>query len=314
MKIVYLGSGEFGVPSLMWLREAHAVGLVVTQPARPAGRGRHEVETPIAQLAHTLQLAHVPAADVNAPEVVEKIRQLRPEVLVVIAFGQKIGPELLKLPGCRVVNLHGSLLPAYRGAAPINWAIIKGERRTGVTVIELNERFDAGAILGTSELEIKPLDTAGELHDRLAELGPGLLQEVLEKLACGEAQPIPQDETKASKAPKLKKEHGAIHWNQPAEQIQRQILGMWPWPGAYCLLRQQGRESAERISIARAEAIPGPAGEPGQVGPDLTVACGTGRLRLLEVKPDNSKLMKFADFVNGHHLKSGDRFLDGEKF
>ena len=171
MRIVFLGSGDFGCSSLRRLQECgHALLQVVTQPARQSGRGRKVKPTAIAALAAELKLPCVETANVNAADVVTKIRAFEPEVLVVIAFGQKIGKELLQIPNCRVINLHGSLLPKYRGAAPINWAIINGETETGLTVIELNEQWDAGDILGQVKTQIQPTQTAGELHDRLAEM------------------------------------------------------------------------------------------------------------------------------------------------
>jgi methionyl-tRNA formyltransferase len=320
MRIVFLGSGEFGCPSLKWLSESgHEVAEVITQPARPAGRGKNVAPTPIAELAGTLHLKVCECGDVNDPAVVEHVQSLRPEVLLVIAFGQKIGGALLNLPPTRAINLHGSLLPRYRGAAPINWAIINGEKETGVTVIELNERWDAGAILGQARTAIAPTETAGELHDRLALLGPPLVEDILARIAQGNAQPLIQDEKQACRAPKLQKTDGAIHWEQGAEQIRNRIHGLWPWPGAFCMLAQKTRTQAERVAIARAEVVVEAGGGawkggtviPGTVMGDMTIACGEGRLRMLQVRPDNGKLMDFAAFVNGRHLQSGDRFLNG---
>ena len=318
MRIIFLGSGEFGCESLRWLNgSGHEVVQVVTQPARRAGRGRKVIATPIARLAAELNLPCREAGDVNEPAITQSIVDLKPDILLVIAFGQKIGPALLNMPHCVTINLHGSLLPKYRGAAPINWAIINGEPQTGLTVIELNEVWDAGRILGQVATDIGAQETAGELHDRLAKMGPGLLAEVLEKIQTGTMTPQVQDSKLASRAPKLAKTDGAIHWNRPAEQIRNHIHGMWPWPGAYCNLQQAEKQHGERVTIARAECLVAPAdsdvssGAPGELAEDLSIVCGQGRLKLLQVKPTGGRLMSFDDFVNGRHLQSGDRFLDG---
>ena len=317
MRIVFLGSGEFGVESLKWLTSSrHQILEVITQPARPAGRGRKLQPTPIAELAGKLKLHSTQAGDVNELSSVEHIHNLQPEVLLVIAFGQKIGSALLNLPGCRVINLHGSLLPKYRGAAPINWAIIKGEKQTGLTIIELNQGWDAGNILGQASTEINPMETAGELNDRLALLGPELVKDVVEKIERRTDAPLSQDDAQASRAPKLRKADAALNWDQPADQIRNFIHGMWPWPGAHCRLQQVNRNKPELISIARAEVISDQpalddAETPGTVADDMCVICKPGRIKLLQVRPVNSKLMDFIDFINGRHLQPGDRFLNG---
>ncbi len=319
MRIVFLGSGEFGCESIKWLvgssGRKHQVLEVITQPARQAGRGRKMHPTPIASVAEELNLPYRQSENVNNHELVDHITSLEPEILLVIAFGQKIGTALLNLPNCRVINLHGSLLPKYRGAAPINWAIINGEKQTGLTVIEVNEFWDAGNILGQVATEIKPQETAGELHDRLAIMGPHLVGEVLEKIAQGTDAPLIQDDSLACRAPKLEKNDGKIRWNQGVRGIRNFIHGMWPWPGAFCQLQQKAKTMPERVCIGRAEVISECADEttepPGTVTEDMSIICRPGKIKLLEIRPDNSKLMDFAAFVNGRRLQPGDRFLDG---
>ena len=320
MRIVFFGSGPFGEECLRWLSASgHELLEVVTQPARPTGRGRKVASTPIGQLAEDLGLVVRESDNVNDPAFVARLGSLRPQVLLVIAFGQKLGPALLGRPEFRTVNLHGSLLPKYRGAAPVNWAIIRGEKETGLTLIEMDEGWDTGAILGQVKTAIGPGETAGELYDRLAAMGPKLLAEVLEQIAQRKDRPRPQDEALASRAPKLNKSDGAIRWSLPARTICNHIHGMWPWPGAFCYLRQQGRNRQERLSLARAAVLPSPepsGGQeaenlPGSLAEDMSVVCGQGRLQLLEVKPEAGKRMPFADFVNGRHLQKQDRFLDG---
>ncbi len=335
MRIVFMGSGEFGCQSLAGLHGSrHKIVEVVTQPARPAGRGKTLKKTAIAVMAHKLGLDCTEQANVNEPEFVEHIRQLRPDVILVIAFGQKIGNELLNMPNCQCINLHGSLLPAYRGAAPINRAIMNGEKHTGITVIELNDKWDSGAILGIRKVAINDNETAGELHDRLAKLGPELILEVLAKIEQGAIIPLPQDDSQASYARKLTKAEGAIRWSKNAEEIRNHIHGTWPWPGAYCKLQQQGKTKLIRVNIARAKVMQtnqtqtltnnsqektianstSNTNKPlcGTIVEDMTVVCGNDtQLQILEIKPENSRLMSFADFINGRHIKPGDRFLNG---
>jgi len=318
MRIVFIGSGELGVESLRWLgRSGHQVIEVVTPPARPAGRGRKLHPTVIAEEAIRLQLPLQEVEDINNSEFVEHIRDLRPEIILVIAFGQKIGAGLLNLPGCRVINLHGSLLPKYRGAAPINWAVINGEKQTGLTVIEINEIWDGGNILGKLATDIKPGERAGELYQRLALLGPQLIEEVLVKILQGTDRALVQDDSQASRAPKLRKSDAGLKWNQPAEKICNFIHGMWPWPGAFCQLQQEGKK-IERITLAQAQVITQAGSEksdgadkPGILTEDMNIICGEGRVALLQVKPENGKLMDFSAFVNGRRLKTGVQFLDG---
>jgi methionyl-tRNA formyltransferase len=316
MKIIFFGSGEFGCETLRWLSgSSHQLLEIVTQPARPAGRGKKVQPTPIAQLAAQLQLPCRETPNINDPAFVGHITALNPNVLLVIAFGQKIGPEYLNMPSCRVINLHGSLLPQYRGAAPINRAIMDGQRQTGLTVIELNQVWDGGNILGSLAADILPLETAGELHDRLAALGPQLVADVLSQIEQGTDKPLPQDEDQATRAPKLQKTDAALDWTMPAETIRNRIHGLWPWPGAFCYWQPPGGELPLRLTIARAKIAPqyqsNPPATAGTLDEHLNIICGRDALKLLEVKPENSRLMKFEDFVNGRRLQPGDRFLNG---
>lgn len=312
MNIVFMGGGEFGCDTLRWLNSSHHQVLrVFTQPARPAGRGRSTTPTPIAQLCEKLQLDCLETANINSPENIGLLAALQPDVIVVIAFGQWLGSGLLKLPA-RIINLHSSLLPKYRGAAPINWAIIKGEAVTGVTVIEINEVWDGGGILASESLEIGQTETAGELHDRLAALGPALIAEVLGEIEAGIYNPQKQDDCQACKAPKMKKEDGKVDFSRPAAEIKCQILGMWPWPGAFCHLQQEGAVEQLRVSLCRCElAKKGQSNlPPGTFDSQLDIVCGDGQvIRLLEVKPDNGKLMPFKAFANGKRIKAGERVV-----
>ena len=233
MRIVYLGSGEFGVPCLQGLFESeHKLCMVVTQPAQPCGRGRKLRATAVARWAETRGIPCVGTENVNSPEMVEKIAACRPDALVVIACGQKIGPTLVTMPSRGAINVHASLLPKLRGAAPINWAIIRGETHTGISIITLAEKIDAGDVLGQTETLIGTHETAGQLHDRLAVIAVPLLMETLYQLESGKATYTAQDRTLATFAPKLQKSDGYLDFTESAQVLSRRMRGFWPWPGA----------------------------------------------------------------------------------
>jgi len=316
MNLVYLGSGEFGVPCLDALKASrHALALVVTQPANPAGRGRKPQSTPVAQWAAAHGVPVVETDNVNSPEMLTRIADCRPEVLVVIAFGQKIGPELVRLPAKGAINVHASLLPKYRGAAPINWAILRGETHTGNSIITLAEKIDAGDILAQSGTAIGLLETAGELHDRLAQSAAPLLLETLDRIDAGTATYTKQNEAEVTFAPKLHKSDGFLDFSQSAESLALKIRGLSPWPGAAAAFVSRQTEKTTRVVIASAEVVSAGASSlpPGTFDEDLNVVCGTGRLKLLSLKPAGSGLMKFRAFVNGWHVHPGDRLVTIEE-
>lgn len=316
MRIVFLGSGEFAVPTLRHLtKSAYDVALVVTQPARPSGRGRRTTPTPVCQAAKELNLETVEVQDVNAPDIACRIRSLDVRLGLAIAFGQKLGPGLLDSMPAGCINLHASLLPKYRGAAPINWAILRGEQRTGCTVFRIVERMDAGPILTARWTAIKPEETAGELHDRLAAIGVDAVDAALE-LFEGTAIPegTPQDDTEATKAPKLKKADGYIRFDRPVVDIIRHIHGMTPWPGASA--RYQSAEGQwEKVNITRArraEVPSKPIIAPGTIDERRYVAAQDGSVEILEIKPSSGRTMTWPDYVNGRHVALGDQFLTPE--
>jgi len=299
MHLVYFGSGAFGLPALRRLDEAHEILLVVTQPDRPAGRKRRLTPTPIAEFA---QMRGIPIArpeSVNEPAVVEDIRGRGAEGFVVIAYAHKLGPELLG--DTFAINLHASLLPKYRGAAPINWAMINGERQTGLSVITLAQTMDAGSILARRVTEIDPMETAGELHDRLAELGPDLVLETLDRHRSGTLQPSAQDESAATRAPRLTKADGTVAFDQPAEAVRCRVHGLTPWPGCTVMLEEKP------LRLLRVEDVPteGPLPGAGAIRDDLTVACESGAVRLLSVQPPGGKSMTFPAYCNGHQVAPG---------
>lgn len=310
--MVFLGTGDFAVPALRAVVAAgHDVVRVISQPDRPAGRGRKIRPTAAHAATEALGLAHIQTEDVNALDVDATFGDA--EIGVVAAFGQKIGARILRRMPRGCVNIHGSILPAYRGAAPFQWAMINGEATTGVTVFELNERWDAGPLLATRETPIGETETADELHDRLAELGAGLIVETLARLENGTIEPQAQDPERASRAPKLSRADGTVDFGAPAGRVVRRIHGLWSWPTATVLYRQRaGKE--ERVQLVRArvvdrETMPTEERPPGGVFPDRTVQAGAGRFELLEVKPAGKGLMPFDAFANGRNLGPGDRFL-----
>ncbi len=256
MKIIYLGSGEFGIECLNVLgRSSHSLQFIVTQPPHPAGRGRKPNPTPAAHWANTHSIPFVETDNVNTPGVMEKMSDYKPDLIVVIAFGQKIGNELINLPPKGAMNVHASLLPKYRGAAPINWAIINGETKTGISIITLAEKMDAGSILAQSQTDIGPDETAGQLHDRLAQMAAPLLLKTIEQIADGSIIYTGQDHSEATVAPKLKKSDGFIDFNESADALARKIRGFWPWPGASATYLSKKTNKSIRVNIAMAEVV-----------------------------------------------------------
>jgi len=316
MDIIFLGSGEFGLCCLEALQQSrHKPVFIVSQPPHPAGRGRKQRPTAVAQWAAANSIPFLETDNVNTEENISRIASLNPDLIVVIAFGQKIGNDLIDLPAKGAINVHASLLPRYRGAAPINRAIINGDEETGISIIELAEKMDAGDILGQVKTKIKPGETAGELHNRLAELAAPLLLETIDKIADASVVRVVQDHSRATLAPKLKKSDGLLDFTKPAEVLYHRILGFWPWPGASAHYVSQKSGKTERVIIAEAEVIdssnkkqPGP----GVFDENLNVSCGEGALKIKKIKPAGGRLMDFAAFVNGRGTSSGD-FLTNSK-
>ena len=313
MNIVYLGSGQFGLPCLdAILGSRHKIALVITQPAQPAGRGRKEKPTPVAEWAVENNIPVIEAHDVNSPEIIDKIKSCKPDLLVVIAFGQKISKDVTGIAPKGAINVHASLLPKYRGAAPINWAIINGDSETGISIITVAERMDAGDILAQDRTDIDGEESAGELHDRLAILAAPLLVTTIDQIAAGTAKYTKQDDAIATRAPKLKKADGFLDFTEPAELLHRKMLGLWPWPGVSAIYKSQKSDRAERVIFAKADIMrmDNPANlPPGTIDENLNVVCGKDRLQIMQLKPENSRLMSFADFVNGRRVSPGDRFV-----
>lgn len=316
MRLILLGSGEFALPTFEHLRQRHQVVAVVSQPDRPAGRGRKLQPTAVASWAAQRQLFLLTPPDANIPDVVARLGALRPDVSVVIAFGQKLSPGLLEALGPLSINLHASLLPRFRGAAPINWAILAGDSETGLSVISLAQRMDAGLIYAQCRTPIDPLETAGELHDRLAAMGPKLIDEVLGLHAQGRLRGQPQDESLATKAPKLTKADATVDFTADSTAVRCRIHGLTPWPGVTVTVRQDQDDSKTfPLKLLRVKSLPDAASSacltPGTVVPSpssrrgLAVVCGCGLIELLEVQPPGSRPMPIADFLRGHPISAG---------
>jgi methionyl-tRNA formyltransferase len=299
MKLVFLGAGAFGLPSLESLAREHEIALVVTQPDRPAGRGKVMTPTPIAARAAELGLPVIKPADVNAPEVVAQVRGVGADAWVVIAFGQKLSRELVD--GVFAINLHGSLLPAYRGAAPIQRAVMDGGAETGVSVISIAERMDGGLVYATRARPIGATETSDEVHDALALLGPEALASVLAAQEAGRAVGAAQDESKATRARKLSKADGTVDLAaRDARSARAWINGLNSWPG--CTVAIGGLE----VKLLRVrEGVGG--GEPGVVRADGCVAAISGSIEILEVQPAGGRAMSWGDFVRGRPQVVGQR-------
>jgi methionyl-tRNA formyltransferase len=301
LRVIFAGSGAFGLPTLAALKSQ--IALVISQPDRPAGRGRRNTPTPIAQFALDNQLPLLRTDQINAETLPDA------DVMVVIAFGQKISQEQAHHPRLGSVNLHASLLPKYRGAAPIAWAIFNGESVTGNSVIRLAEKMDAGAILAQSRLQIGDVETTSELHDRLAADGVALIGRVLDDLAAGRAVETLQDDSQASTAPKLSRQDAKIDWTADAPSIARRICALWSWPGCRVSLRDAAGHELAKLSLVRARAIPGegPRWHDGEIETTghICVAGGAGAIEILELQPQGRRPMSLADYRRGHAWMPG---------
>lgn len=316
MKVVFLGSGAFGLRTLEAIAASHEVPLVVSQPDRPAGRGRRETPTPIAARVLSDQEAGIGGLAtttlhrtdaINGSEALAAIEVARPDALVVIAFGQKLGTELLA--DRFAINLHASLLPRWRGAAPINRAMMAGDPVSGISVISLASRMDAGEVHALRETPIDPTETAGELHDRLAALGPEAVLEVLDRLADGRIESVAQDESLVTQAAKLGRKDATVDFSVPASTVRAMAHGLVPWPGCEVSVSvPEGESGPERLRIHRlmVDSHDVISDRPvGSVDEDGLVACGRGLVRLLEVQIAGGRVLEWQDFHRGRPLPEG---------
>jgi methionyl-tRNA formyltransferase len=305
-KILFMGTPEFAVPSLkILLEQDQAVIGVVTQPDRPKGRGKQPAPPTIKVFAEAHRVPVFQPERVRSPEFLELFRRLAPDLVVVVAFGQILPKEMLERPRLGCINVHPSLLPMYRGAAPLNWAIIRRETRTGVTIMQMDEGMDSGAILLQEETAIGDQETVGELHDRLAVRGAQLLMETIGMIEAGEIRRRPQDHAAATFAPRLRKEDGLIRWEADVRAIVQLIRGLSPSPCAYTYF--DGKILRIFHAIGMDTPSPAPPGTISISGNELMVTAGNGMVSLLDVQLEGKKRMLIQDFLRGCRLKPGDR-------
>ncbi|WP_027720034.1 MULTISPECIES: methionyl-tRNA formyltransferase [unclassified Desulfurobacterium] len=309
--VVFMGTPDFAVPSLKGLLDSDMfnVSLVVTQPDKPAGRGRRLKAPPVKVIAESHGIPVVQPLKVKGnEELMDRLKAISPDFIVVAAYGKILPSELLEIPKIAPVNVHASLLPRYRGASPIQSALLNGDAKTGVTIMKITEKLDSGDIYIQEETSISLDDTAQTLHDRLAKIGGRLLVKALPLIASGKLKPVPQDDSKATYCTQIKKEDGRIDWRDDVENIFNKVRAFTPWPSAFTHFK------GKLLKITKALPVEGH-GEPGVVmdvdREGFYVGTGKGVLKVLKVKPEGKREMNADDFVRGYRLKTGDRLGEG---
>ena len=313
LRVIFCGTPAFGLPALEALLKdpRFSVEAVITQPDRPRGRGQQRAESPIKEAAVKADIPVHQPEKIRADATAERMKEIEPDAVVIIAYGQIISRDLLEIPRLGWINLHGSLLPKYRGAAPVQRAVLAGEKKTGLTTMRIDAGLDTGPILDQREMEIRPDETAPELMARMSEIGAAMIIDTLLKLDCGELQPRAQDNSQASYAPAIKKEEGLIDWRKSAAEIYYGVRAFEPWPGAYTRFRGKlchiwGKPSAE-ISLEAGASTE--CGKIVQHGRTLAIVCGGNSFLDLEaVRPEGRKRVTALEFANGARLAADDRF------
>lgn len=305
MRVVFMGTPDFAVPSLQKLLDAgFEVCAVYTQPDKPKGRGHKLQAPPVKELALRHEIPVFQPASLRKEEVQQELQSFQPDVIVVVAYGKILPKAVLDLPRLGCINVHGSLLPKYRGAAPIQWTVINGDGTGGVTTMFMGEGLDTGDMLLKAETPVGAEETAGQLFDRLKDLGADLLLETLEKLERGKLTPVPQNEEDATHAPMLSKELSVIDWSKPARELHDLIRGLNPWPSAYSYL--DGKKL--KIHASRVTEGSGEAGKAFSKDGNLLVYCGKDALELTEIQTENGKRMDGKSYLLGHPLNKDSRF------
>lgn len=310
MTIVFFGTSGFAVPSLVKLSKFHDIAAVVTKPDKPKGRNLKPAPSIVKIKADSLGIPVISIDEMPAAQALAVLKKYKADLFVVIAYGKILSVEILSLPELYSIGLHASLLPKYRGASPINWAILNGEEKTGVTVFKLNGKMDAGEIIMQKEADILGPDNAETLSEKLSNLGANLLVKAADSIAERKAQFIKQDESEATVTPKLNKEDGRIDWNKPAPEIHNKVRAFYGWPGAFS--RLNGRTikiwDAEPADLP-AQKAPAPGGIAALDSGGMIVACGNGFLRIKELQAEGGKRMKTSSYVLGNKVSVGDRFI-----
>lgn len=319
MNVVFMGTPDFALPSLRRLAEtAHNIIAVITQPDRPKGRHlKHASPPPVKQLAEKLGLRVMQPENINDPKVLRELGDMGPDLIVVVAFGQRLSQEFLEIPKIACINLHASLLPKYRGAAPIIWAIVNGEKTTGITAQKVVYEMDAGDVILQEAVEIGPNDTAGDLEPRLSEVAGNLLIKILDAYEKSAISYSPQRKESVTYAPRLKKKDGLINWNQPAEKIHDFIRGMNPKPGAFSFITDRDGMSKKRLIILcshpETQKTPQETCKPGTVlntsAHGVQVAAADGSLWITKLQPEGGRVMTAQEYLQGHQISRGERFI-----
>ena len=303
LRLVFMGTPDFACPSLQTLLDrGEEVLAVVTQPDRPKGRGQQFAPPPVKALAEKCGISVLQPPKVRLPEFIDIIRGLQPDLIVVVAFGQILPRTLLDIPRYGCINVHASLLPRYRGAAPINWCIINGETETGVTTMQMDAGLDTGDMLVTKTTPIDPDEDSSSLHDRLADIGAEALAETLDLLVAGKLVPRKQNGTLTCYAPMLKKDDGLIEWDREPHVIRNLVRGMTPWPGAFTCL-ERNTLKIYRAAVANGSGVPGTVLQAGKNG--IEVACASGSLIIEELQLEGRKRLKAAEFLAGYKIEPG---------
>ena len=318
MVVVFAGTPEFAVPSLRMLAGGpHRIAAVYTRADRPAGRGRRMAASPVKAAALELGLPVEQPESLHAPAARDRLAAHRPDIVVTAAYGLILPPEVLAIPPCGCINVHASLLPRWRGAAPVQHALLAGDAETGATIMRMDEGIDTGDILLARTCPIRPDDTAGSLTDRLAGIGAEALGETMAGLATGRIAPRPQDESAATVAPRIRKADALLDWSGDARDLERRVRAFDPWPAAFTFVGE------EPLRILRAEVITEPDPDPHHPDPPppgtvvragaagIEVQAGTGRLRVLRLQRPGKRPMDAREFLNGRRLEPGDRLENG---
>lgn len=313
LRLVMMGTGRFALPAFRALYETgHEIAGLFTRPDR-TGPGHHRHRNPIKQLAEDHGTPVFQPENINRPEALDDLRRLQPDLGIVAAYGQILSQAVIDVPRLGVINLHASLLPKYRGAAPITHAILNGEIETGVTIFRIEPKLDAGPVLDIEKTDIGPKETAGQLEERLADLAAPLTCRVVEAFAAGMIAETPQDTRQATRAPRLSKHDGLIDWTQPAQRIECHVRAMQPWPKPFTFLHQAGGKPVRLIllDVKPAETVAQPDAPPGTVADvsphHLTVQTGAGGLSIRRVQPEGKRAMDVTEFLQGHPVHAGDR-------
>ncbi len=305
LRIIFMGTPDFAVSTLKSLIAGpDQVVAVVSQPDRPKGRGKKLVPTPVKEIAMAANLPVLQPTKIKTEEFRNQLADYKPDVIVVAAYGRILPPQLLELAPHGCINVHGSILPKYRGAAPIQWAVINGDEKAGISIMQMDEGMDTGDILHQRIIDVSPDETAGSLFEKLAQLGGEALLEALEMVKAGTLKPVVQDHQQATHAPMLKKEDGHIDWNQDAQTIHNRIRGFDPWPSAFCFLDEKRlRLFSPTVVHMDSEQSPGTVIKADKGG--LLISTGSNCLEIEELQPEGKKRMKVEAFINGRPIAKG---------